>query len=173
MNPACCGSACKHIHKDYQVCQITKCGLTILGFNLSVPTYNASYFADEVDNGTKEEFGNPTVPILVHEADGVRIVLGTHDYDDLEKPDIQIERQPNGWMIFLHPLGGSDACGFVFFADDGRSFLMKENDYGPTAAIHILEPGEQIPEINGPPPKPIRDEPKPTLIVRGPALWRR
>src|SRR5271156_3973696 len=102
---------------------------------LMVPTYNANYFREDVASGEKKEFGDPHFPVLVCEADGVRVVLGTHDYEDYSKPDIQIERQPHGWVIFLHPLGGSDACGYVHFLDDGRSFLVKEHPYGPTPVL--------------------------------------
>ncbi|MFL5245114.1 MAG: hypothetical protein ACJ8FY_23675 [Gemmataceae bacterium] len=172
INPTCCGLACKHFQETSPSEVAASTGLPIRQFKLSVPTYNGYFYSEEVDNGTIEEFGDPTVPVLVHEADGVRVVLGTHCYDDLEKPDIQIERQPNGWMIFLHPLGGSDACGYVFFADDGRSFLSKEYDFGPTPAIQILEPAEEIAEINGPPPKPASDEAGPAIIVPSdPASW--
>jgi hypothetical protein len=118
-------------------------------FKLKVPTYNASYFPEQVATNQMEEFGEPELPVLIHEAGGVRVVLGTHDYDDMGKPDIQIERQPNGWVIFLHPLGGSDASGYIYFLDDGRSFLAKEHPYGPTPTIEILEPGEELEEIDG------------------------
>jgi hypothetical protein len=116
---------------------------------LVVPTYNYQLFPEQVEKGEKPEFGAPHVPVLIREADGVRIVLGTHDYEDLEKPDIQIERQPKGWMIFLHPCPGGDPCGYVYFLDDGRSFLVKEASFGPTEPIHILEEDASIPEIHG------------------------
>ena len=41
-------------------------------------------------------------------------------------PDIQIKRRRNGWMLFLHPVGGSDPSGYVFFLDDGRSLVVKQ-----------------------------------------------
>jgi hypothetical protein len=88
--------------------------------------------------------------VLIREADGVRIVLGTHDYEDYEKPDIYIERRPNGWAIFLHPLGGSDPSGFVYFLDDGRSFLAKEFGLGPTPAIEVLEADHKLRELDCP-----------------------
>jgi hypothetical protein len=112
---------------------------------LMVPTYNGKWL-----NGTEIEladFGEPSVPVLVHQADGVRVVLGTHDHN-YEKPDIQIERRHNGWMIFLHPLGGSDASGHVVFLDDGRSFISKENGIGPTEPIDMVEHGEAIAEVD-------------------------
>lgn len=116
---------------------------------LIVPTYNGSLYGQEVMEGTLPDFGEPHVPVVVRPADGLRIVLGTHDYDDTQKPDVQIERQPNGWVIFLHPLGGCDPCGYVYFLDDGRAFLHKERCLGPTEAIQVLEAGETVPEIYG------------------------
>ncbi len=74
---------------------------------------------------SKADYGEPSVPILVHEDRGVRILLGSHDPDGL-MPDIQIERRPHGWCIFLNPQGGGDPCALVYFHDDGRSWLYKE-----------------------------------------------
>jgi hypothetical protein len=116
---------------------------------LLVPTYNFDLYPEEVERGEVPEFGAPDVPVLIREAAGVRIVLGTHDYDDLEKPDIQIERHPKGWMIFLHPYPGSDPSGYIYFLDDGRSFLIKEAGVGPTEVIEVLEADGRIPEIHG------------------------
>jgi hypothetical protein len=116
---------------------------------LTVPTYNASLFPKEVEANLIPEFGEPNLPVLIHEGEGIRIVLGTHDYNDIDKPDVQIERQPNGWVLFLHPFGGCDACGYVYLLDDGRSFLLKERAIGGSDAIEILQPGEDLPEFNG------------------------
>jgi hypothetical protein len=112
---------------------------------LMVPTYNANLFPDQVANREMLEFGEPLTPVLVREADGLRIVLGSLDYDDLSKPDVKIERQPNGWAIFLHPVGESDPCGIVYFRDDGRSYLLKEGSYGAIPPIETLEPGSDVP----------------------------
>lgn len=114
-----------------------------------VPTYNARFYANEVERGEKQEFGEPYVHLLVREAAGVRIVLGTHNFHDNDKPDIQIERQPNGWAIFLHPCGGGDPCGYVYFLDDERSFLVKESCHVTTPPIRVLSPGERATELDG------------------------
>ena len=117
---------------------------------LEVPTYNANLFPKEVESDRMPEFGPPDLPVLIHQADGVRIVLGSHDLDDLSKPDIQIERQPNGWVIFLHPVGGSDPSGYVYFHDDGRSFLLPENGLGPTPRIEVLKSNDGVPGFSSP-----------------------
>jgi len=117
---------------------------------MTVPTYNATLYAADVSANLKPEFGDPFTPVLIREADGVRIVLGTHDYEDMQKPDIQIERQPNGWIIFLHPLGGSDPSGYVYFLDDGRSFVRKELDVGPTEPIEVLSRRDNVPGFDEP-----------------------
>jgi len=116
---------------------------------LVVPTYNYQLFRRQVDQGEIPEFGAPEVPVLIREAAGVRSVLGTHDYENLEKHDIQIERHPNGWMIFLHPCPCGDPCGYVYFLDDGRSILVKEANECPTQAIEVLNSDASIPEIHG------------------------
>jgi hypothetical protein len=116
----------------------------------TVPTFNANLYPTEVQTGRVPEFGPPNLPVLIHQADGIRIVLGTHDANDLNKPDIQIERQPNGWVIFLHPVGGSDASGHVYILDDGRSFLLPENGLGPTPPIEALQPEDDVPGFKPP-----------------------
>jgi hypothetical protein len=68
--------------------------------------------------------------------------LWTSDPSEL-KPDVQIERRPNGWAIFLSPLGGSDPCALVYFHDDGRSWLTKE----------LAGPTPELVEVNGIPPQ--------------------
>lgn len=117
-------------------------------FTLVVPTYNAMLFPRLVAVGNKPEFGDPAAPVVIQESQGVRIVLGTRDVDDLKKPDLQIERHPFGWMIFLRPVGGSDASGFVFFLDDGRSFVKPEVCAGPTRSIELLATEQAVPGFN-------------------------
>ena len=110
---------------------------------LLVPTYfghrNCVLGVEE-----NEEFDNPHVPVLVRPAEGVRIVLGTRDYEDYHAPDIQIERRPKGWAIFLHPSGG-DPSGYVYFLDDGRSFLVRELG---SDAIEVIDDFEVVPELD-------------------------
>ena len=115
-----------------------------------VPTYYGARNKLLSDAGyARLEFSDPLIPILVREADGLRLVLGSHDCDDKNAPDIQVERRPNGWAIFLHPVGGSDPSGYVYFLDDGRSFVVPERGLGPTPSIVALGRNECVPEIDG------------------------
>jgi hypothetical protein len=116
---------------------------------LHVPTYNAGAFPNDVANHTRPEFGEPYVPVVVRPADGVRLVLGSHDYWNSDAPDIQIERRPRGWAIFLHPVGGSDPSGYVYFVDDGRSFVVPESGVA-TPAILMRTSDEAVFEVDGP-----------------------
>jgi hypothetical protein len=118
---------------------------------LDLPTYNGRYYCRAVERGELPEHGDPHVPVLVRAAMGVRVILGTHDAEDLDKPDILIERQPNGWVIFLHPFGAGDPVGYVCFHDDGRSFLIKEYSYASACEIEVLDPDDPIPGFDGPP----------------------
>jgi hypothetical protein len=111
---------------------------------LMVPTYIGNSIPQPVDGKVHRDFASPYTPILLREADGVRIVLGTHDYEDHGKPDIQIERRPNGWAVFLHPSGG-DPSGYVYLLDDGRSFVVPEFGLG---AIEVLGPDDEVPELD-------------------------
>lgn len=117
-------------------------------FKLTVSTYYGAAHCKQKIVGDMPDFDAPDVPVLIHEAGGVRIVLGTHDFHDLEKPDIQIERRPKGWAIFLHPEGGCDPSGYVYFLDDGRSFLLRENSSGGSGSIEVLRGHKERPEID-------------------------
>lgn len=90
------------------------------------------------------------LPVVIREADSLRIVLGTHNYDEAKAPDIEIERQPNGWVVFLHPLGGGDLCGCLYFRDDGRNYFQMERGLHPTETIEILDPGDDVPGFDHP-----------------------
>jgi hypothetical protein len=94
-------------------------------WSVLVPTYVGSQKKRNPEGMSTPDFAPPLVPVLIHEADGVRLVLGTHDYDDRTKPDVQIERRPHGWAIFLHPEAG-DSVGCAYYLDDGRSFFLPE-----------------------------------------------
>ncbi len=94
------------------------------------------------------DFGPPFVPVVIHEAEGVRIVLGTHDRLTGEHPDIQLERRPDGWAIFLHPVGASDPSAYVYFLDDGRSFVEKSRALGATPAMVVLRCHSDMAEID-------------------------
>jgi catechol 2,3-dioxygenase-like lactoylglutathione lyase family enzyme len=95
---------------------------------LTVPTY----VGHQVDLPGMD-YAEPKATLAAYKDRGVRIVLGSHDSDD-PMPDAQIERRPHSWAIFLHPLGGSDPCAHVYFHDDGRSWLLKEQ-VGPTPEL--------------------------------------
>jgi len=113
---------------------------------LFVPTYNYSVYPDEVVSGVMEDYTESRTPVLIREEAGVRIILGTHDSSDRDKPDVLIERQANGWLIFLHPEGG-DPSGYVYFLDNGESYAMKELGLG---AIEFLEADEEWPFLTKP-----------------------
>jgi hypothetical protein len=115
---------------------------------LTVPTYFGNMPGGHANTDDDSDFGNPYIPVLIYEAAGVRIILGSHDREEYELPDIQVERRPNGWAIFLHPLGGGDPSGYVYFLDDGRSFLVPEKGPGPTEAIQVLCPRADLPELD-------------------------
>lgn len=113
------------------------------------PTYYGTQNEMAGADTVRPEFGEPDVPLLVRTAAGLRILLGSHDYYG-PAPDIQIERRPHGWAIFLHPVGLSDASGCVCFLDDGRSYLVPELEIGPTPAIRCIESFDELPELDRP-----------------------
>jgi hypothetical protein len=113
---------------------------------LYVPTYYGD--ADTDAQPARGEFDDPLVPVVVRDADGLRIVLGSHDYWDAKCPDVQVERRAGGWMIFLHPVGGSDASGFVFMFDDGGSVVVPESPVGPTPPIKTSTWAEAVKQVD-------------------------
>jgi hypothetical protein len=118
-------------------------------FRFSVPSYQARNCTEQVQLREALEFREPFVPVLIRRDNGVRVVLGSHEYEEMRQPDVYIERQPKGWLIALHPSAGGDPSGYVYFLDDGRSFLVKENVVGSTVPIEVLDCHERIPEIDG------------------------
>lgn len=94
-------------------------------WKLVVPTYLGSQNARNADHPPSLDFGHPYAPVLICEAAGIRLILGAHDSDDRSKPDVQIERWPHGWAVFLHPDAG-DPVGCVYILDNGRTFLLPE-----------------------------------------------
>jgi hypothetical protein len=115
---------------------------------LMVPTYYGAAQVNTESFPDKEEYDEPRVPVVVQDAEGVRVILGTSDFNDMNKPDIQIERRPNGWAIFLQPVGGGDSSGLVYFLDDGRSFLVPETG---SERIEVLDRCQEVPMIDDPP----------------------
>lgn len=115
---------------------------------LTVPTYYGAAQANPKWYPDMEEFDEPSVPVLIREAEGVRIVLGTTNWQDFKRPDVQIERRPNGWAIFLRPDGG-DANAIVYFLDDGRSFLLP--DGMASNGIEVLSRDDEVRMIDEPP----------------------
>ena len=105
------------------------CGDTAIN-QLKVPTY---YGQQHQDVANAPDFAEPFVPVSIGHADGVRLLLGTTDWEDDEMPDIQIERRPHGWAIFIHPNGG-DAAAYIYMLDNGRTFMMPEHWVDPPIA---------------------------------------
>jgi hypothetical protein len=110
----------------------------IAEFAVLSPTYYGKH--DPLPEG-KQEWDEPHVPVLVRECDGLRIVLGSHDYH-ADVPDIQIERQPSGWAIFIHPQPGGDPAGYVYILDDETCYFHPER----LSPVKILNDDEPIPE---------------------------
>lgn len=88
--------------------------------NFRLPTYNP-----KAPKGG-DDFIEPRVPVLVRQVDGIRVVLGSHDFG-ADKPDVLIERRKNGWSILIHPNGEHGDCvGCVFIHDDGRTWCVPD-----------------------------------------------
>jgi hypothetical protein len=78
------------------------------------------------------------VPVSVAATNAIRILLGTLDSEDGQKPDLFIERRRNGWMIAIHP-SDADPCGIVYLLDNGENFLVPEG-------IRVVHDGTPIAE---------------------------
>jgi len=91
-------------------------------WKLTIPTFRG---AQEEDRFCWTDFTEPNAPVVVHGGTDIRVVMGTHDAKDFSKPDIQIERRPHGWAVFIHP-DASDLVACLYILDDGRTFLLPE-----------------------------------------------
>jgi hypothetical protein len=109
-------------------------------WKLAVPTYVASQPHEEETDWP--DFAEPNVPVVVHEAEGLRVVMGTHDWKDNDKPDIQIERRPHGWAMFINP-GAGDAVAYLYILDNGETYLVTDDYVKPELRI-VDEPPFEI-----------------------------
>src|SRR5262249_13774896 len=114
-------------------------------WRMNVPTYLASQDLNGPD------FGESHVPVLIGEAEGIRLLLGADDWNDYEKRNIQIERRPRGWMIFVRHNAG-DAVGFFILMDDGRTFYVHKYGAEPRMEVSYEIPREL--DHAQPPPRP-------------------
>ena len=112
---------------------------------MEIPTFYVHGQEQHAASSEEPEFGSPLVDVSIYRQDGVRIVLHTPNMDDDDQPDIHIERRPRGWAIFLHPEGSNDPSGFVYFLDDGRSFIVPSG----LQPIVTLKWNGDIPEVDG------------------------
>jgi hypothetical protein len=94
-------------------------------FHCRVPTYVGELTAEERGPGVDPDFDKPYVPVRVSDAAGIRLILGTDDERDREKPEIVVERRPHGWAIFINS-NGDETVGVIFMLDDGRTMLLRE-----------------------------------------------
>ena len=108
-------------------------------WKLAVPTYVASQpHGDETD---WPDFAEPSVPVAIHETGGIRVIMGTHDWKDNDKPDIQIERRPHGWAVFINPDDG-DTVAYIYILDTGETYLVAEEWARPRLNIVEQAPSE-------------------------------
>jgi hypothetical protein len=117
---------------------------------LQVPTYNGNRFPEDVEAGRIKEYGEPLVPVAIYEEAGLRVVMGTHEYDnDPRKPDIVIERQPAAWAIFLHPDAG-DESAYLYIHDNGHTYLVPEHYYPSVPPFSVVDRLRDIPGLCAP-----------------------
>lgn len=114
-------------------------------FPLKIPTYMGHRNLISKPPITANDFTDANVPVLISPAEGIRVVLGTHDYHDNSKPDLQIERRPHGWAIFVHPDAG-DPVAVLYIHDNGQTFLVPENYVGrPLQIVDDIPPELDMP----------------------------
>lgn len=119
--------------------------------SFSVPTFHKTK--------TSDGFAEPEVPVTVKLEQGIRLVLGKDD-DDSFVPHILIERRSRGWLVFLHPDGTEESCGYLFINDNGRSFVIPGNRFGCAEAMECasLKQFDAIEATINPADEPQRDE---------------
>lgn len=114
-------------------------------WNLLVPTYHAAWRPRAVERGACAEYGSPRVAIVARLEAGLRIILGTHDPEDRASPDVLVERQPHGWVLFLRPACAGDATVYVYMRDDGQTFVQPEHRLAGGPTERLLKAGQPVP----------------------------
>lgn len=95
--------------------------------------------------GQSDNFREPLVPVLLQHQGGLTIVPGADDPNDLDKPDLYLERRPGGWMLQITPPGGGDPAGRLAILDDGRLFIDIERDEYNRRLINVMRHDEYPP----------------------------
>ncbi len=142
---------------------------------LTLRTYNGRRFPNAVTADRMPEYEDTNTPIVLTVDSGLRVLLGTHDTQDLGKPDVHIERQPNGWSILMTP-NGADPIACVYIHDDGRMFATSDDMTQPLGrSVTLLEPAEPVPdfdaECEGCDGVGIRDHSEPSCALEIPDGW--
>lgn len=90
---------------------------------IHVPTYDT------------QTFGDPQVPCVIDNLQGLHAVLGSIDPQEPNKPAITAERRKSGWLIMINTFNGGDATVLVLLHDDGRLFITPEGMDWPNNAV--------------------------------------
>jgi hypothetical protein len=102
---------------------------------IHVPTYYGN------SNMPKEEYDEPNVPVMFANVAGARLLLGTDDPTNMVVPDIQAERRPGGWAVFINLEGDTQAV--VYFLDnDTTVYIMPET----LATVEVIKSERSLPE---------------------------
>ncbi len=113
--------------------------------SLRLPTYNGTLFHEEVFNEEMAEYGAPRVPVSISYDLGLRVILGASDEKEIDrKPDLLIEKHPNGWAIFIHPAGSDPSCA-IYLLPGARTVIVPELD----SSLEVTAPLADVPEIDG------------------------
>lgn len=115
------------------------------GLSIDVPTYYGGVKGAQ----PLPEFGEPHHAVRISPAEGIRLVLTSLDIPQERWAEVQIERRPGAWALFLLPLGQSgDASGFVYLLDDGRSFASVERPVNHPMRLKMVSSSEEVPELD-------------------------
>lgn len=107
----------------------------MIHFAATIPTYNPE--------SCKES--EPRIPVCIHTDDGICINLGTDDPANRNGPNVQIERRKNGYVVFIRTVAGWDQTCYVYMLDDGRCFVLPENNTrGPGGNTQFIDRKEAV-----------------------------
>jgi hypothetical protein len=89
-------------------------------------------------------YGKPITKIRAVSRGNLTLVLGGESANDLNAPDLCIERHPGGWTLQLTGQRGGDPAGHVCFMDDGRVRFMIEEVGAGSPGMEQIEQFEEI-----------------------------
>jgi hypothetical protein len=91
----------------------------------------------------QREFDAPYRQVVVRQELGVLVGLGGCS-TTRRHADMIVERQPDGWVVFVRPIAGLEESGILYIRDDGSSFATPKHVVGAPSPLQFVPHGQNL-----------------------------